>query len=379
MNTLPPPGWYQDPSGMPDTLRWWDGTAWTGYTQPLAAAQAPYQEVQQGSAGTDPYGQAHPSDQARDTDPYGQSPAAPPHTPGTDPYGQTAPYTAHPAGSDQGHPAGYPPAQPQYAQGPGYSAGFGPGWPGAGEEWNEWQVADADDGERKTWPWLVAGGAGLLVIVIVGIVALYATGVLGGSGGGSAPVAQPSGDTQQQQPASPVVGKITDQEAGLRYAKFGGKWAQLQRGSEIGMESWTAGQYQVAQPDYQGDSDYYATIVSAPLPETMKYDGPDQLEAATTYIADWVEQHYYPPEHTRNDTQSESVTVDGNRAWKVSYTLEFPEAEQNGWDFRSETVILMVIDRGSDARPAVFFATLPDNLPLQPDLQAVVESLEVRQ
>jgi hypothetical protein len=30
---LPGAGWFQDPGGQP-ILRWWDGTAWTGYTSP---------------------------------------------------------------------------------------------------------------------------------------------------------------------------------------------------------------------------------------------------------------------------------------------------------------------------------------------------------
>lgn len=31
---LPPAGWYADPAGGP-TVRWWDGTKYTGHTQPL--------------------------------------------------------------------------------------------------------------------------------------------------------------------------------------------------------------------------------------------------------------------------------------------------------------------------------------------------------
>ncbi|MEE1740798.1 DUF2510 domain-containing protein [Streptomyces sp. BE147] len=45
MSHATPPGWYPD-AGAPGTERWWDGTAWTAHTRPLAAAppgpQQPY-------------------------------------------------------------------------------------------------------------------------------------------------------------------------------------------------------------------------------------------------------------------------------------------------------------------------------------------------
>ncbi|MGD0701566.1 MAG: DUF2510 domain-containing protein [Trebonia sp.] len=31
---LPPSGWYPDPYGVPDLLRWWDGSTWTQHTHP---------------------------------------------------------------------------------------------------------------------------------------------------------------------------------------------------------------------------------------------------------------------------------------------------------------------------------------------------------
>ncbi|MGW0883627.1 phospholipid scramblase-related protein [Streptomyces sp. NPDC002671] len=44
-----PAGWYPDPHGAPQTLRYWDGTQWTEHTNPAqqAAGQAPQQAAPQ--------------------------------------------------------------------------------------------------------------------------------------------------------------------------------------------------------------------------------------------------------------------------------------------------------------------------------------------
>ena len=36
---LPPSGWYPDPYGAPDLLRWWDGSTWTHHTHPGVGAE----------------------------------------------------------------------------------------------------------------------------------------------------------------------------------------------------------------------------------------------------------------------------------------------------------------------------------------------------
>ncbi len=47
-----PAGWYDDPSGQPNTERWWDGSTWSGRTRPKAAADTA--TVTSGTSGTAP-------------------------------------------------------------------------------------------------------------------------------------------------------------------------------------------------------------------------------------------------------------------------------------------------------------------------------------
>ncbi|MFI9773703.1 phospholipid scramblase-related protein [Streptomyces sp. NPDC051956] len=80
-----PAGWYPDPQGAPQTLRWWDGAQWTEHTSPVQqpagqqipqqAQRQPQQHVQQPVQGqfaqqqqpqqhaTGPYGQQAPQQQ----------------------------------------------------------------------------------------------------------------------------------------------------------------------------------------------------------------------------------------------------------------------------------------------------------------------------
>jgi uncharacterized protein YxjI len=70
-----PAGWYADPHGAPDLLRYWDGAQWTQHTHPApqAAPQAPRPQPAQAAAPFPP-AQA-PLSQPQQQGPYGQAPA----------------------------------------------------------------------------------------------------------------------------------------------------------------------------------------------------------------------------------------------------------------------------------------------------------------
>ncbi|MFB7991828.1 phospholipid scramblase-related protein [Streptomyces sp. NPDC056002] len=83
-----PAGWYPDPQGAPQTLRWWDGAQWTEHTSPVqqpAGQQVPHQaqQPQQQPVQQAAQGQFAPQQQS-------QQPVQPQqHAAG--PYGQQAP------------------------------------------------------------------------------------------------------------------------------------------------------------------------------------------------------------------------------------------------------------------------------------------------
>ena len=145
--TTPLPGWYQDPD-QPNQQKWWDGTAWTDYTLPLAdgaSAESADRKTETQSAeepGRD--GAANVPDSGQ-----GHAPLIPPaHSgstaarplPGQEFPGQEDPRREYPGqeytGAQPGHPAyqqGYPGAQPAgqaYPQGYQGSPTAYPAYPG---------------------------------------------------------------------------------------------------------------------------------------------------------------------------------------------------------------------------------------------------------
>ncbi|MGW8679898.1 phospholipid scramblase-related protein [Streptomyces sp. NPDC055817] len=91
-----PAGWYPDPQGAPQTLRWWDGAQWTEHTSPVqqpAGQQVPHQAqqpqqqpVQQAAQGQ--FAQQQPVQQHQPQQP-GQYQQPQQHAAG--PYGQQVP------------------------------------------------------------------------------------------------------------------------------------------------------------------------------------------------------------------------------------------------------------------------------------------------
>jgi hypothetical protein len=226
-----------------------------------------------------------------------------------------------------------------------------------------------------------------VVVVLIVLVGLFATGVLGGgpestattspSPTAAAPSVNPSG-------RSPVTGTVTDTAAGVSYAQLGGGWQPqtVPSDSRFAREyGFSRGQIAVVQDDYNGQSQYLSSVYSGRLPDSVDYDGPEDLEAAVSSFARTIETEPEPngsyPSHTREDLESDSLTIGDRKAHFVKFRLSFPQAAAKGWNFRTETAVFVLIDQGSGERPSVVWITVPDSHGNGGDLDLLFESIKV--
>jgi hypothetical protein len=199
------------------------------------------------------------------------------------------------------------------------------------------------------------------VIIITVVAILFAANLFGGGNGGG------------KGGRSPVTATITDSRAGISYPQLGGDWRaeSVTATSGMGKLGFDQGEIAPVMADFQNGQPYVASAYSGVGPATST-----PLETRARAVLAALEPTAYPA-HTHQDVTSASHPVDGHSGWLLKVKLTFPQAKSQGWNFRTETAAILIVDRGSGQAPAQFYVSIPDSHKRQGDLDLLLSSLKV--
>ncbi len=160
--------------------------------------------------------------------------------------------------------------------------------------------------------------------------------------------------------------QVTDTASGLSYELLPSPWRRGCPGSlDTPMFSWNAGESALAGRANVGgiDSDWYGNACSGQLQQAFAYSGPADLGPVATGLAGALDPAYYSGlPHSRTVEDSYGMQVSGHAAWVVKFLMTYPDAARQGLAWSTELGAVVVVDRGADQTPAVFYVSVPGNL-----------------
>jgi len=166
------------------------------------------------------------------------------------------------------------------------------------------------------------------------------------------PVVPPPG------PGQPLTGERTvDPDAGISYPAYGAPWQPWRAVWSAGELEvpYKVGQHFVTETEYDGFSDYHASILSAAVPAAENDALTFDLECVGRQVATDVRTEYYPQPNRMESIRDERTSVGGRPAWVSVFRLHF---SRRGLQATDELVAVACIDVGRSTA-AILYVSVP--------------------
>jgi hypothetical protein len=187
-----------------------------------------------------------------------------------------------------------------------------------------------------------------------------------GAGSPRARRAAPSRSVSASPSGSARGPQVTDSSSGLSYRLLSSPWRPgCPYALDTPMFSWSAGESAIAGPAFVAGSatDWYGNACSGLLRQQFQYSSVADLEPTATSLADALDLSYYSGlPHYLTVVDSSGMQVSGHQAWLVTFLMTYPAAGSEGLAWTSEAGAVVLVDRGADQAPALFYVSVPSNL-----------------
>ena len=174
--------------------------------------------------------------------------------------------------------------------------------------------------------------------------------------------------------------EVTDTASGLSYQRLSSPWRQgCPSDLNTPMFDWSAGENTVAGQVSIGGSaiDWHGLACSGQLQPQFAYAGPADLEPTALSLLSALDPAYYAGvPHSRTIEDSSAMQVSGHQAWIVRFLMTYPDGASQGLTWSSEPGAVVVVDRGENQAPAVFYVSVPASLGTQ-NATTLVNSLRL--
>jgi hypothetical protein len=259
-----------------------------------------------------------------------------------------------------------------------WAGSHGPGGAGPGDPYG-YQRAQR---RRRIW---LAGGLTAGTVAALGVIALVVNALAQTSAPTAAvttpppaPTTAAAAATSPSATATAAGSTLTDGQSGLSYTQLASPW---QPNCPSGLNNqgftWTAGESAVAGQVNQGQTTWYGTACSGPLPQQYGYNGVADLDNVATQLANQFNGTYYSVlNHNFQQEVSQPIQVSGHAGWEVKFLITYTNTQGQGVAWSDELGAVVVADSGTGSAPAVFYVSIPGNLG-ENNVDTLVSSLQL--